>query len=96
MKHLPATLLCLALMGLSQRSPAQASLVIQRCPLAGFTHHEAPHLWTSLNEGDALDLALEPGNPHDGQAVRVLWQGQTLGYLPRSLNGAIARARLPM
>ena len=67
-------------------------LILQRAPLAGFTHHAAASLWPHLREGDALDLQREAANAHDKLAVRVLWQGQMLGYLPRTDNGAIARA----
>ena len=71
---------------------AQGSLVIQRTPLAGFKYHQAQALWPALREGDALTLVAEPANPHDSQAIRVDWQGQVLGYLPRRLNGAVSRA----
>ncbi|WP_018609369.1 HIRAN domain-containing protein [Uliginosibacterium gangwonense] len=68
------------------------SMVVQRTPLAGFTHHAAQTVWDQLREGDALQLVLETSNPYDAQAVRVDWHKQTLGYLPRTRNGAIARA----
>lgn len=70
----------------------QGRLVIQRCPLAGFTYHQAPQLWMDLREGDELSLTLERDNPHDSQAVRVTWRDHTIGYLPRNRNGGIARA----
>ncbi|GAB2902063.1 hypothetical protein GCM10027046_33930 [Uliginosibacterium flavum] len=67
-------------------------LIIQRAPLAGFTYHAAGALWSQLREGDALTLVREAANPHDNLAVRVDWQGQALGYLARTDNGAVARA----
>jgi hypothetical protein len=67
-------------------------LIIQRAPLAGFTHHAAGIVWPQLREGDALTLVREAGNTHDNLAVRVDWQGQALGYLARTDNGAVARA----
>lgn len=67
-------------------------LIIQRVALAGFTHHAAGLVWQQLREGDVLTLVRENTNPHDKLAVRVDWQGQALGYLPRTDNGAIARA----
>jgi len=82
-----AGLLCVA----SGLSHAQ-SMVVQRTSLAGFTHHAAQTLWDQLHEGDTLELVLETSNPYDEQAVRVDWHQQTLGYLPRTRNGAIARA----
>lgn len=70
----------------------QSSLVVQRTPIAGFKHHHAQALWSELREGDVLTLIAEPANAHDAQAIRVDWQGQSLGYLPRTLNGAVSRA----
>lgn len=87
----PCLLLTLALW-LAVEPATAARLVIQRSPLAGFTHHAASALWAELREGDALQLEHEPGNSHDAQAVKVLWRGQMLGYLPRTDNGALARA----
>lgn len=82
-----------ALLCLVTAWPLQAQLLlVQRSPLAGFSHHAAPRLWPQLREGDALQLVLQRDNPHDTQAVQLLWQGERLGYLPRSANGALARA----
>ncbi len=86
--HGLSALLCLLL-----ALPVQAQqLLIQRSPLAGFSHHAAPRLWPQLREGDALELVLQQDNPHDAQAVQVRWRGERLGYLPRNANGALARA----
>ena len=76
----------------SEFATAQSNMVIQRTPLAGFTYHQGPVVWSALHEGDPLTLIREAANPHDAQAVRVEWQGQTLGYLPRTRNGAVSRA----
>ncbi|MDD3529863.1 MAG: HIRAN domain-containing protein [Gallionellaceae bacterium] len=65
--------------------------LIQRCPLAGFEHHDGDELWSYLTVGDSLELVREPGNPHDGNAIRIDWLGRKLGYLPRSHNAATAR-----
>ena len=86
--HGLSALLCL---GLALPVPAQ-QLLIQRSPLAGFSHHAAPRLWPQLRAGDALQLRLQRDNPHDAQAVQLHWQGEMLGYLPRQANGALARA----
>jgi len=84
---------CIALLltCLSLKVPAQ-NVVVQRTLLAGFKYHQAQLLWQQMREGDALTLTHEPTNPYDRQAVRVDWQGQALGYLPRRLNGAVARS----
>lgn len=68
-----------------------ARLLVQESPLAGFQFHEGKHLWEELRVGDRLDLIREPENPYDARAVRVEWQGNKLGYVPRADNEAVAR-----
>lgn len=70
---------------------ADVVIVVQRSPLAGFRHYEAPDVWRDVRAGDRLVLVREPGNPYDPNAVRIDWQGRQLGYLPRSENAAVAR-----
>ena len=65
-------------------------LLVQDSPLAGFRFHAAAQVWGELRVGDRLELEREPGNPHDANAVKVLWRGQTLGYVPRRQNAALA------
>ena len=65
--------------------------LIQRCPLAGFQHHDGEELWPYLTVGDSLELVREPGNPHDPNAIRIDWLGRKLGYIPRAENQAAAR-----
>ncbi len=67
-------------------------LLVQSSPLAGYRHAQAAQVWTLLRVGDRLQLAREPDNPHDANAVRVLWQGRKLGYVPRAENAALAWA----
>lgn len=71
---------------------AEATLLIQSSPLAGSQFHALPDVVGQIRVGDALTLQREPTNPHDANAIRVLWQGQMLGYVPRRENKAIARA----
>jgi hypothetical protein len=63
---------------------------VQNSPLAGFRYHAAAEVWRELRVGDRLELAREPGNQHDANAVKVLWRGHTLGYVPRRENAALA------
>jgi hypothetical protein len=65
-------------------------LLVQNSPLAGFRYHAAAEVWRELRIGDALELAREPANSYDGNAVVVLWRGRKLGYVPRSENAALA------
>lgn len=67
-------------------------MLVQRAPLAGFTHYEAAALWPRLRAGDRLDLRREPSNPHDARAIAVWWQAHQLGYLPRAENDAVSQA----
>lgn len=65
-------------------------LLVQSSPLAGFRFHDAAQVWPELKVGDALELAREPDNPHDANAIRVEWRGRVLGYVPRRENAALA------
>jgi hypothetical protein len=65
-------------------------LLVQNSPLAGFRYHAGAELWRELRVGDRLELAREPDNSHDGNAVKVLWRGRVLGYVPRRENAALA------
>ncbi|MBV8031459.1 MAG: HIRAN domain-containing protein [Betaproteobacteria bacterium] len=67
-------------------------MLVQSSPLAGFRYHEAAIVWAELRLGDTLQLAREPDNPYDGQAVSVWWRGRKLGYVPRRQNAALAWA----
>jgi hypothetical protein len=71
---------------------AEVRILVQSSPLAGFQYHAGETLWQDMREGDRLTLVREADNPHDGNAVRVEWRGQKLGYLPRAENRAVAAA----
>src|ERR1700749_3720422 len=66
----------------------EVRILVQSSPLAGFRYHAAAEVWDELRVGDPLELAREPGNPHDPNAVSVSWRGRKLGYLPRRENAA--------
>jgi hypothetical protein len=70
---------------------AEAMIVVQRSPLAGFRHSEGRKVLRELRPGDRLELVREPGNPYDANAVRVEWRGVRLGYVPRRDNSPVAR-----
>ena len=72
-------------------SAAEAVIVVQRSPLAGFRHYDGREIWHDMKVGDRLQLVREPDNPYDASAVRVDWRGVTLGYVPRRDNAAVAR-----
>jgi len=74
----------------AQEKNAGVRLLVQSSPLAGFRYHAAAEVWDELRVGERLELAREPGNPHDANAVSVSWRGRKLGYVPRRENAALA------
>ena len=66
-------------------------MLVQSSPLAGFRYYQGKDLWDEMKVGDTLVLVREAGNPHDGNAVRVEWQGHPLGYVPRRENRTVAQ-----
>ncbi|MGV3626943.1 MAG: HIRAN domain-containing protein [Betaproteobacteria bacterium] len=72
-------------------SAADARIIVQQSPLAGFQYYEGKGLWEMMRVGDSLQLTREPQNPHDANAVRVLWRNEMLGYIPRRENSDVAR-----
>ena len=85
-------LLCLAWgWAIPLHAQVAAHILLQDSPLAGFQYHAGKALWPQMRVGDALTLVREPDNPHDARAVRVEWQGQKIGYVPRRENADVAR-----
>ena len=70
---------------------ADARIIVQQSPLAGFQYYEGRDLWNMMRVGDNLLLQREPQNTHDSNAVRVLWRNEMLGYIPRRENSDVAR-----
>lgn len=69
---------------------------LQTSPLAGFQFHSGKALWQYLTARPepvemALQLAREANNQFDDRAVRVEWQGNKLGYIPRLDNAAVSQ-----
>jgi hypothetical protein len=67
-------------------------ILVQSSPLAGSQYHALPRVWADIRPGDRLSLTRETNNRHDRNAVRVDWNGQPIGYVPRAENRAVARA----
>ena len=83
------------LLGLTLMPAATAEsvkILIQSSPLAGSQYHALTEVWPQIRPGDRLTLTREPNNRYDRNAVRVDWNGQPLGYVPRKENRALARA----
>ena len=95
MRFPPTSRICALCCGLALAFAALAGevrILVQSSPLAGFQYHAGEALWQEMREGDRLTLVREPENPHDGNAIRVEWRGQKLGYLPRAENRSVAAA----
>ena len=65
---------------------AEATIIVQQSPLAGFQYYDGKALWDDMKPGDTLMLVRDPANP-----VRVEWNGSHLGYIPRRENADVAR-----
>jgi len=66
-------------------------VLILRTRIAGHNYHNGPELMPRLGAGQPLELVREATNPHDPDAIRLDWHGQSIGYLPRQHNYAPAR-----
>ena len=75
----------------SAQERGSSEIVVQVSLAAGLRYHDAKVVWDQMKVGDTLTLVREPENPHDGNAVRVEWNGRQLGYIPRAENAAVAR-----
>jgi len=83
----------LALALLAPSALAQSvRLAVQDSPLAGLRYYAAAQVRHELRVGDSVELAREPDNAHDRNAVAVTWRGHKLGYVPRRDNATLAWA----
>lgn len=57
-----------------------------RAPVAGYAYACDPAREAHFATGQDLVLIREPGNPHDGHAIRIDWRGEKIGYVPRPDN----------
>lgn len=86
-------LLTISLLGWLACAKAESiRLLLQDSPLAGSQYYALGTVLAELKVGDRLELVREPDNPHDAYAIRVMWHGHMLGYLPRRQNRQIAAA----
>ena len=89
MRSVLSVALC-ALLAPAHADGPTVRLLVQSSPLAGFGYHAAGEVWEAMRVGDLLELAREPDNPHDANAVSVSWRGRKLGYVPKRENAAVA------
>ncbi len=85
--------LVIACLAISPFAGAESiKILVQSSPLAGSQFYAVTRVWNEIRPGDRLTLTREPDNRHDRNAIRVDWNGQQLGYVPRAENRAVARA----
>ena len=73
----------------------QPEAIAKRIPIAGLRYYRAGELAEWIRCGDTLDLVPEVDNPHDPNAIMVLWHHNKIGYVPgdqaRRLQGLLGR-----
>jgi hypothetical protein len=70
---------------------AGTRILLHTSYVAGFQHYDGKRLYSRMQVGDSLRLVREPRNVHDANAIRVEWQGNIIGYVPRNENETLAR-----
>lgn len=92
MRFLQISLLIAGLAISSGTCAESIRILVQSSPVAGSQYYAVAKVWGEIKPGDRLTLTREPDNRHDRNAIRVDWNGQQLGYVPRAENRAVARA----
>ena len=59
--------------------------------IAGFTYWNGLEVFDKLKIGTKLQLEAEPANGYDPNAVKILYEGILLGYIPRGSNEEISK-----
>jgi hypothetical protein len=86
-----ALLTFLSTPAISHATEVQLHQQLQSLPIAGFQYYAGLRVWDQLKLGDPLKLTREADNPHDPNAVRIEWNGEKLGYVPRAGNDTVAK-----
>ena len=82
---------CLPLMPAMALAMPQHKVLLQESPVAGFQYDKGERLFGRLQTGTPLRLVREAENRYDRNAVAVYFQGEKLGFVPRSDNCAISQ-----
>jgi hypothetical protein len=64
----------------------QNKMQILRCKIAGIPHRKPEKLPAV---GDLVTLVPEPDNAFDANAVKVIWNGVHLGYIPKTETSTV-------
>ena len=88
----PRALFVALFLACTTNAAESVKVLVQSSPLAGSQYYALSAVWQEIRPGDKLLLTREPDNRHDANAIRVEWNGQQLGYVPRAENRALAAA----
>ncbi len=66
-------------------------ILLNKFSVAGFRFYNGPNLLEKMRPGEPLTLKAEPDNEYDNYAVKIYYQNEHIGYVPRSDNKPIFR-----
>ena len=58
--------------------------------VAGMKYYKGVMYTVDINEGDYIELSLEPENKFDKYAVTIIWNDHMMGYVPKTLSKIIS------
>ena len=64
---------------------------IYRCALSGLSHHGYSLHAKNIQAGDELVLQRDNGNRYDDFAIKVLFEEDQIGWVPKGQNEILAR-----
>ena len=64
---------------------------IYRCALSGLSHHDYSLHARNIQAGDELTLERDIGNRFDDFAIKVLYDVDQIGWIPKGQNEIIAK-----
>ncbi len=67
------------------------SIMLADASIAGVQYYDGDNVWRRMKKGNTLQLVREPKNPYDYDAIEVYMGRYKLGYIPRTLNNAMAQ-----
>jgi len=58
--------------------------------VAGFQHHDGALVFDRMKVGAPVELVAERDNPHDPEAMALVFDGTMIGYVPRDEGGMLS------
>ncbi|MCL2680229.1 MAG: HIRAN domain-containing protein [Coriobacteriia bacterium] len=69
----------------------EPSRTLTETHIAGFAYYDGVDVFADLKVGTTLELAAQPDNSYDRDAVMVLYKGTHIGFIPRRHNCEISK-----